>query len=54
MRRFRGAIILCGAAIFVMLGMQNAGGNSDPFWAKQYGPVQIGAPTAWQKSTGRA
>ncbi|MEY2473515.1 MAG: serine protease, partial [Actinomycetota bacterium] len=33
--------------------MQNAGATSDPFWAKQYGPVQIGAPTAWQKSTGK-
>ncbi|MEY2417484.1 MAG: serine protease [Actinomycetota bacterium] len=53
MRHFRGAVVVCGAAIFVLLGMQNAGATSDPFWAKQYGPVQIGAPTAWQKSTGK-
>jgi subtilisin family serine protease len=44
---------LGGAALLFALGLQNAGATSDPLWSKQYGPVQIGAPTAWQRSTGK-
>ena len=51
--RLRACVVAGGAALLFLLGMQNAGATADPYWAKQYGPVQIGAPTAWQKSTGK-
>src|SRR4051812_26752001 len=42
-----------GAAVLIALGVPQASATSDPYWNRQYGPVQIGAPTAWQKSTGK-
>ncbi len=35
------------------IGLPSAKATADPFWARQYGPVQIGADNAWQKSTGK-
>jgi subtilisin family serine protease len=47
-------LVVAGAAAFLcLLGLQNAAATSDPLWSKQYGPVQIGAPAAWQKTTGK-
>ncbi len=39
----------------VLLGLSipNAAATADPLWSRQYGPTQIGAPTAWAKSTGK-
>jgi subtilisin family serine protease len=51
--RFRVGVVIGGAALLFLLGLQNAGATTDPLWSKQYGPLQIGAPTAWQKSTGK-
>ncbi|HVV37100.1 MAG TPA: S8 family serine peptidase [Acidimicrobiales bacterium] len=53
MRRLRGAVVLGGVMACVLLGVQHAGATSDPLWAKQYGPQMIGAPAAWQRSTGQ-
>lgn len=46
--------VLVAAVALVMAGVSNASATADPLWQKQYGPVQIGAPTAWQKSTGKS
>lgn len=42
-----------GAALLLGLGVPSAHATADPLWNKQYGPTQIGAPTAWQRSTGK-
>lgn len=46
-------IVISGALACLVLSVTNAGATADPLWSKQYGPVQIGAPTGWQKSTGK-
>ena len=53
MRLPRLLLVLGGAALLIGLGVPQASATSDPYWNRQYGPVQIGAPTAWQKSTGK-
>lgn len=35
------------------LGLPKAAATDDALWARQYGPTQIGAPIAWQKSMGK-
>src|SRR5687768_6480108 len=52
MRRFRSLVAVGGAALLLLLGIPNAAATADPLWSQQYGPVQIGAPVAWQRSTG--
>src|SRR5689334_11376564 len=51
--RVRSLVVVGAAAVLVLMGVQTAGATSDPLWKNQYGPTQIGAPTAWQKSTGK-
>jgi subtilisin family serine protease len=53
MRFLRALLVVGSAAFFVSLGVPSAHATTDPYWSKQYGPVQIGAPTAWQKTTGK-
>jgi subtilisin family serine protease len=45
--------VAAGVAALLMACVSQASATSDPLWSQQYGPVQIGAPTAWQKSTGK-
>ena len=52
-RLLRPLLIVGGAALLLGLNVPAASATQDPLWLKQYGPVQIGAPTAWQKSTGK-
>ncbi len=46
--------VIAAAIVMMVIGITNAGATADPLWQKQYGPVQIGAPTAWQKSMGKS
>ncbi len=52
-QRTRVLLVTGTAALLFLLGVPKASATSDPLWSRQYGPVQIGAPTAWQKSTGK-
>jgi len=52
-RAFR-ILVVAGAAAFMLgIGLPSASATADPYWSRQYGPLQIGAPTAWQKATGK-
>lgn len=51
--RFRLPLVLSAVAGLLFLNVATAVGTADPLWARQYGPVQIGAPQAWQKSVGQ-
>ncbi|MDP1794822.1 MAG: S8 family serine peptidase [Acidimicrobiales bacterium] len=51
--RYRLPLVLSAVAGLLYLNVATAQGTADPLWARQYGPVQIGAPAAWQKSVGK-
>src|SRR5690348_3164273 len=51
--RVRSLVVVGATAGLLLLGVPNASATSDPLWKNQYGPTQIGAPTAWQKSMGK-
>src|SRR5436305_2741092 len=46
-------VVTAAVAALLALGVGHADATSDPFWSQQYGPQQIGAPPAWQRSTGQ-
>lgn len=45
-------ISLLAGGLFA-LNVPAASATNDQYWSRQYGPKQIGADTAWQKSTGK-
>ncbi|HVE94250.1 MAG TPA: S8 family serine peptidase [Acidimicrobiales bacterium] len=47
------AVIAIAATCIAALGAPSAHATKDPMWSEQYGPVQIGAPAAWTKATGK-
>lgn len=49
----RALVVALGATALIGLSIPHAAATSDPLWTRQYGPVQIGAPAAWAKSTGK-
>ncbi len=53
MRRLRLVAVSWGAGLLLLLSVHTAGATADPLWNRQYGPTQIGAPTAWQKTTAK-
>ena len=53
MTRIRLGLTFAVALVLLGLGVPKASATNDPLWARQYGPTQIGAPIAWQKSTGK-
>src|ERR1044071_978553 len=53
MKSVRLGLVLGVSLLLVGLGAPKASATNDPLWSRQYGPTQIGAPTAWQKSTGK-
>ncbi len=45
--------MLSAIAGLLFMNLASAAATADPLWSRQYGPVQIGAPAAWQKSMGK-
>lgn len=52
-RAFRILVVASAAAFMLGIVLPSASATNDPYWSRQYGPLEIGAPTAWQKATGK-